>query len=125
MRAPTDTHARARSLRGRLSLPELLLWVRLRKRSPGRPRFRRQHPVGPYILDFYCSEARLCVEVDGASHSMGDRPQRDIARDSWLSSQGIKVMRYAASSVLEDPEEVVEWILRLASPPQSSDPEVR
>ena len=108
MRAPSLTHARARRLRGELSLPEKLLWVRLRWRESGRPRFRRQHPVGPYILDFYCSGARLCIEVDGASHSLGDRPQRDERRDLYLRIQGIEVVRITASYVLEDPEQATE-----------------
>ena len=114
MRAPTPTHARARSLRATLSLPEKLLWVRLRRRDPGHPTFRRQHPIGPFILDFYCSDARLCIEIDGASHSMGDRPARDARRDAYLQSQGIEVVRIAASYVLEDPEAATEWVRHLA-----------
>ena len=97
-----------------MTLPEVLLWVRLRERRPGRLQFRRQHPVGPYVLDFYCSEARLCVEVDGQMHYDGDRPRRDAARDAYLNSLGVRVVRYPASAVLEDPEEVVEWILAAA-----------
>ena len=114
MRAPTSTHARARKLRGSLSLPEKLLWVRLRRRDSEQPTFRRQHPVGPFVLDFYCSAARLCIEVDGASHSMGDRPQRDERRDAYLLSRGIGVVRIAASYVLEDPENATDWIRHLA-----------
>lgn len=98
-----------------MTLPEVLLWVRLRERRLGRPQFRRQHPVGPYVLDFYCSEARLCIEVDGQMHHIGDRPQRDAARDAYLGSLGVRVVRYPASAVLEDPGEVVEWILAEAS----------
>jgi very-short-patch-repair endonuclease len=114
MRAPKATHRRACNLRSELSLPEKLLWVRLRRREQGTLAFRRQHPVGPYILDFYCANARLCIEVDGASHSMGDRPQRDERRDSFLRAQGIEVVRIAASYVLEDPEQATDWIRRLA-----------
>jgi very-short-patch-repair endonuclease len=77
MKAPKSTHGRARVLRSTLSLPEKLLWVRLRRREPGLPRFRRQHPIGPFVLDFYCSDARLDIEIDGQSHGMGDRPERD------------------------------------------------
>jgi very-short-patch-repair endonuclease len=114
MRAPNATHRRARELRSELSLPEKLLWVRLRRREPGQLTFRRQHPVGPYVLDFYCASARLCIEVDGDSHSMGDRPQRDELRDSYLRGQGIEVVRITASYVLEDPEQATDWIRRLA-----------
>ncbi|RAK60029.1 hypothetical protein DJ021_09545 [Phenylobacterium hankyongense] len=115
MRAPSPTQTRAKQLRRVLSLPEKLLWVRLRRRDAGRPVVRRQHPIGPYVLDFYCAEARLCVEVDGASHDMGDRPERDQRRDAHLREQGIQVLRIPASSVLEDPEAVAEWVLGLAS----------
>ena len=114
MRAPDQTHRLARTLRSTMSLPETLLWVRLRRRDTDRPTFRRQHPVGPYVLDFYCAAARLCIEVDGASHSMGDRPQRDERRDAWLLAQGIEVVRIAASSVLDDPESVTDWVRDLA-----------
>jgi very-short-patch-repair endonuclease len=88
--------------------------VRLRRRSGEHPAFRRQHPVGPFVLDFYCSDARLCIEVDGASHSMGERPERDAHRDAYLRSQGIEVVRIAASYVLEDPETATDWIRHLA-----------
>ena len=84
MRAPSPTPKRAKRLRGDMSLPEVLLWARLRRRQPGIPPCRRQHPIGPYVLDFYFSDARLCIEVDGYSHGTADRPQRDARRDAWL-----------------------------------------
>ena len=114
MRAPDQTHKRAKALRSTLSLPEKLLWVRLRRRESDLPIFRRQHPFGPYVLDFYCTSARRCIEVDGASHSMGDRPERDERRDAWLRVQGIEVVRIAASSVLDDPESVTDWVRDMA-----------
>ncbi len=114
MRAPDQTHRLARTLRSTMSLPETLLWVRLRRRDTDRPTFRRQHPVGPYVLDFYCASSRLCIEIDGASHSMGDRPERDERRDAWLRAHGIEVVRIAASSVLDDPESVTDWVRELA-----------
>jgi very-short-patch-repair endonuclease len=61
--------------------------------------FRRQHPIGPYVLDFFCARARLAIEIDGISHDMGDRPQRDIRRDAWLEAQGLTVLRIAASEL--------------------------
>jgi len=57
-----------------MSVPEARLWNRLRWREPGKPIFRRQHPIGPYVVDFYCAKANLAVEIDGMSHDMGDRP---------------------------------------------------
>jgi very-short-patch-repair endonuclease len=82
-----DTIVRARELRRSMSLPERLLWQALRER-PGSLKFRRQHPLGRYVLDFYCPAARLVVEVDGQSHGMGRRPEQDAVRDRWLTEQG-------------------------------------
>src|SRR6516165_3905495 len=93
MRAPRKTIHRAQRLRRTLSAPEVMLWNRLRKRVSSKPVFRRQHPIGPYVLDFYCAKARLAIELDGMSHDMGDRPQRDLRRDAWLKARGITVMR--------------------------------
>ena len=60
------------------------------------PTFRCQHPIGPCGLDFYCAKARLAIEIDGMSHDVADRPQRDIRRDAWLKAEGVTVMRIAA-----------------------------
>jgi very-short-patch-repair endonuclease len=114
MRSPSPSDAFARKLRQDLSLPEKLVWVRIRRREPGRPIYRRQHPIRPYVLDFYRSQARLCVEIDGQGHGFGDRPARDARRDAFLESLGIKVVRIPASTVLQDPEAVVEWMLEMA-----------
>jgi very-short-patch-repair endonuclease len=104
--------ALARTLRSQMSLPEVMLWQRLQH---GDVKFRRQHPVGRYVLDFFCASARLCVEVDGVSHDMGDNPARDAVRDAWLERQGVTVVRLAAPAVLRDPDGVAEGIVRLAS----------
>jgi very-short-patch-repair endonuclease len=93
-------------------LPEGLLWRHLRTR-PGGFISRRQHPAGCYILDFYCQEAALAIEVDGVSHDMGDKPERDAVRDEWLRLQGVRTLRFAAKAVLEE-FEAVSWRL---SPP--------
>lgn len=114
MRANARIHVRAKRLRRELSLPETLLWVRLRRRDPDRPAFRRQHPVGPYVLDFYCAQARLCVEVDGWAHGTEDRPQRDARRDAYLRSLGVEVLRIAAADVLRDPDAVAYGLIRVA-----------
>ncbi|WP_232495068.1 endonuclease domain-containing protein [Novosphingobium kaempferiae] len=100
---------RARRLRRELSLPEGLLWRELRKR-PGGLKFRRQHPSGPYVLDFYCSDARLAIEVDGGAHGFGDRPGRDAARDAWFAVAGIATLRVPAKLVLSDLPRAVAWI---------------
>jgi very-short-patch-repair endonuclease len=110
MRSPTKTHARAKQLRQTMTPPEVILWVRLRARQPGGPRIRRQHPIGPYIADFYCADARLVIEIDGWCHNMGDTPARDEGRDAWMAEKGLSVMRYPASEVLADPTGVADGI---------------
>lgn len=98
--------AKARDHRKNLSLPEVLLWVELRQQSDAK--FRRQHSIGKYFLDFYCAKAKMCVEVDGVAHDMGDRPARDAERDAWLRGEGIETVRVAATEVLADPKAVAE-----------------
>ena len=115
MRAPNETIVNARRLRRALSPPEVKLWSRLRTRTPGMPAFRRQHPIGPYVLDFYCAKARLAVEIDGMSHDVGDRPERDICRDGWLEAQGVTVMRIAAGEVMRKADDVADGVVRLAA----------
>ena len=69
-----------------MSPPEVRLWVRLRVRHADKPVIRRQHPIGPYVLDVYCPAARLCIEIDGWGHNMGDQPQKDERRGAWLAA---------------------------------------
>lgn len=83
---PGATVERARRLRREMSLPEVKLWQILRK-SPGGFRFRRQHPAGPFVLDFFCARANLAIEIDGFAHDTGERPMRDAARDTWLKER--------------------------------------
>ncbi len=91
-----------------------MLWVRLRTRALGQPVFRRQHPIGRYVLDFYCAKARLAIDVDGISHDMGDRPQRDERRDAWLKEHGVTVMRIAARELMRSVDDAADTIVRLA-----------
>jgi very-short-patch-repair endonuclease len=106
---PRKTVIRARKLRREMTLPEVLLWNALRAASDGF-RFRRQHPVGPYVLDFFCPSVRLAVEVDGAAHDMGDNPARDEQRDAWLERQGIRTLRIPAREVLADVEVAMTFV---------------
>ena len=119
MDAPRTTKDFARSLRRRLSLPEALLWNALKGRRLGGLRFRKQHPVGPYVLDFYCDERKLAVEIDGAGHNFGD-PERDGRRDAWLAERGIRTLRIPAAAVLESVDGAARTILEAAqdAPPQ-------
>jgi very-short-patch-repair endonuclease len=97
-----------------MTLPEVILWQALRSRPNGL-KFRRQHPSGPYVLDFFCSDARLAIEVDGEAHAYGDRPERDARRDASLLAAGIKTIRIAAHDILNDADVVVQWIIDQAT----------
>jgi very-short-patch-repair endonuclease len=99
-----------------MSLPEALLWQRLRG-SPGGNAFRKQHPIDPYVADFYCSAARLVIEIDGEAHDRSDRPQRDEARTAFLRERGYRVLRIAAADVLKDPDGAAASIVAHAANP--------
>ncbi|KEQ51420.1 endonuclease domain-containing protein [Sphingobium chlorophenolicum] len=100
----------ARVLRRELTPPEIKLWQWMRERPEG-VKFRRQHPVGPFVLDFYCASARLGVEVDGGFHDNAERVVLDARRDEWLSTQNIRVLRIRAVDVLREFEAVTVHIL--------------
>ena len=118
VRGPIVTFKRARSLRTKMTLPEVLLWQALRGQRLARLRFRRQHPVGPCILDFYCPSARLAVEVDGATHNSAEQIRHDERRNASLASRNIKVVRIAAADILkrESLEFVPQAIEQAAAP---------
>ncbi|CAL1689947.1 putative protein [Brevundimonas subvibrioides] len=108
------SYQRARAFRRRLTPPEARLWVRLKGDRLGGLGFRKQHPIGPYILDFYCAAAKLAVEVDGASHGTDERAAHDKRRTAWLGGKGIRVVRIAARAVKDELDGVLEFIRREA-----------
>jgi len=110
--APKKTVARARDLRRTMTLPEVLLWQHIRGRRLNGIRFPRQHPIGPYILDFFCEDARLAVEVDGESHAQPDAVEHDRRRTEWLNARCISVLRIPARDVLSELAAVVDHIQR-------------
>jgi len=98
-----------------MTLPEVLLWQRSRRRAAG-TRFRRQHPIAGYVADFYCPEAQLIVEIDGEAHNRSDRPARDLMRDAALNDLGLTVLRIPAAEVLADVDRAAEAIVAAALP---------
>src|SRR6266571_5676293 len=106
------TIRRARSLRKKPTWAEKLLWSRLRNRQLAGYKFRRQHSVGPYNLDFYCAQARLAVELDGREHGHPDRQITDKKRDAFLAHLGIKVIRFWNHALRENLRSVLDTILR-------------
>jgi very-short-patch-repair endonuclease len=94
-----------------MTKPEVMLWTRLRSRSDGFS-FRRQHPMGPYVADFYCAKAKLIIEIDGEVHATGNQPARDQTRDRYFEVLGIETMRISSAEFLNDPDDISDGILR-------------
>ena len=106
---------RARDLRQTDTPPEDLLWLALRNGQIGGMKFRRQHPVGSYVVDFYCHAAKLVVEVDGMSHD--DKLSQDAQRTKHIEGQGLRVLRVTNEDVMHDLDAVVSEIARLGGVP--------
>ena len=105
-----STVHRARRLRQDMSLPEILLCQQLKLRTGGF-KFRKQHPAGFYVLDFFCAEAKLAVEVDGEAHGRGDQPAFDAVRNRQLRTHEIATLRVPAVDVLNELEAVVVHVV--------------
>ena len=107
---PEELKARIRELRKNATNPEKLMWSFLRNRAVHDAKFRRQHPVASYILDFYCHEAKLAIELDGSQHSEDEQIKYDEERTKTLGEQGIKVIRFWNSDVSNKTEDVLNVI---------------
>jgi adenine-specific DNA-methyltransferase len=107
---------RARELRTAMTDAEVRLWCRLRAGQMAGHRFRRQYPIGPYIVDFVCLEARLVIEVDGGQHS--EQTGYDDRRTAWLEERGFRVLRLWNHYVLEENDGVWETIVQALSAPE-------
>ncbi|MCL4492250.1 MAG: DUF559 domain-containing protein [Nitrospirae bacterium] len=99
-------------LRNSLTPAEAKLWSLLKNSQLKGRKFRRQHSVGPYVLDFYCPSERLCIELDGATHFTDGGYEYDTARTEYLEALGIRVMRFENADVFENTEGVLEEIMR-------------
>ncbi|MGQ0621017.1 MAG: endonuclease domain-containing protein [Panacagrimonas sp.] len=104
---PLETLTRARQLRATMTDAENLMWHLLRDRRFGGLKFRRQHPLPPCVLDFYCQALKLGVELDGGQHNEDSAQCRDLARSRVLQDHGIHVIRYWNHDVLMRTEEVL------------------
>ena len=107
---------RARTLRQSSTDAEQLLWQRLRSRQLAGCKFRRQHPFGPYILDFVCIEQGLVVELDGGQHAEAAAQAYDEKRSRWLQQQGLRVLRFWNHDVLQQTNEVLAQVLLALTP---------
>ena len=109
-RLPSDLLAFARELRQNETDAERLLWRLLRNRSLAGAKFRRQHPFPPYVLDFFCHELKLAIELDGGQHNLPEGRLHDKVRTAKLAEHGIRVLRFWNHEVLRDTESVLEAI---------------
>ncbi|BDG02791.1 endonuclease domain-containing protein [Anaeromyxobacter oryzae] len=110
MGVPSEPVAFRRALRGGSTDAEAKLWRVLRDRRLGGVKFRRQHPVGPYVLDFFCRAHRLAVELDGGQHYTPEGEAHDARRTEWLAERGIRVIRFTDAEALRDTDTVLQVI---------------
>ena len=109
--ADSQSYIRAKSFRRQMTPPEARLWNCVRANRLHGLKFRRQHPIAPYILDFHCAEAKLAIEIDGTSHEQADQIAHDRRRTAWLGQQCIRVIRLRASDVRDELDGVLHFIL--------------
>ncbi len=112
--------ARARSLRSSATIAERRLWNSLRRHQLNGVAFRRQQPIGPYVVDFFCPRAKLVIEIDGGQHAELGAAIRDRRRTKWLETRGYRVLRFWNSDVLQNLEGV--WQLICNAVPTSDPP---
>ncbi len=107
---PNEPLRRARALRKNLTDTERLIWSKLRNRQFAKFKFRRQVPIGPYIVDFVCFEQKFVIELDGGQHAQ--QTEYDASRTRWLEAEGYRVIRFWNHVVFEDDDSVEEaiWI---------------
>jgi very-short-patch-repair endonuclease len=106
---------KARRLRRNLTDVETKLWQRLRRDQLNGLNFRRQHPIGPYVLDFYCPAIRLGIELDGGQHNFDRQKRADDRRTRWLEANGVNLIRFWNNDVVSNFLGVLEEIARIAS----------
>lgn len=106
----------ARALRQSPTTAEHVLWRHLRNRQLAGTKFRRQHPLGPYILDFVCLAQGLVVEVDGGQHADLQAQAYDRQRTVWLRQQGLRVLRFWNHEVVQQTNEVLAHVLQALTP---------
>jgi very-short-patch-repair endonuclease len=111
---------RGRQLRQKAPVPERLLWKRLRDRRCAGLKFRRQEPLGPYVVDYLCLSARIVVELDGRTHE--GHGADDVRRQDYLERLGLRVIRFTNDQVLADLDAVVETIAAMCAPSRPPSP---
>lgn len=112
----------ARKLRQDATDPEALMWACLRARRMNKRKFRRQHPVKPYVLDFYCADLRLAIELDGGQHNSAEGKRRDTAREAFLRAHDIETLRFTNDEVMRHTDSVMNVIWKRTDFTQQNSP---
>lgn len=110
--ASPNTFDKARLLRNNMTEAEKILWEKLKDRNVFKARFRRQHPIGIFIVDFYCHENKLAVEIDGEIHLKNEVIEYDDGRSHDIEKFGVKILRFTNNEVFTDLNKVIEDILK-------------
>ena len=97
-----------RRLRSEMTGPEIKLWARLRLKQFQSLKFRRQHGIGPYIVDFYCPDRMMVIEIDGDTHAAEEQRLRDQQRDAYFRSLGLRIIRYTNHDIVKNLDGVLE-----------------
>ncbi|WP_251795793.1 MULTISPECIES: endonuclease domain-containing protein [unclassified Arenibacter] len=108
--AKPDTFAKAQHLREQMTETEIILWNRLKDNKEEGYKFRRQHPIHKFIVDFYCHQAKLIIEIDGKYHESDHQKQYDLDRSKILTFQGLKILRFTNEEIMNDIENVIKKI---------------
>jgi very-short-patch-repair endonuclease len=112
--ASMDLIAKARVLRKNMTPAESVLWEHLRRKALEGYRFRRQHPAGRFIIDFYCHPIRLAIELDGSVHDLPEQAEYDVGRTAELERLGITVLRFRNEEILQNIDFVIDTIQSIA-----------
>jgi very-short-patch-repair endonuclease len=105
------TFDKAKELRSNMTLAELVLWKRLKNRNLFKVKFRRQHPINRFIVDFYCHECKLAIEIDGDIHLEKDYKEKDSDRDQKIERFGIKILRFSNDQIILNNKSVTDMII--------------
>lgn len=118
-KASPEIFRRAKELRSSTTEAEQMLWEKLRAGRLDGLKFRRQHPIAKFIVDFYCHQHKLVIELDGDVHLKKDQQERDFGREEDLKDLGLRILRFSNDSVIYDMEYVLGEIERITSPRSS------
>lgn len=113
--ADSKTKRAAGILRRNMTLPEIILWKKLKDRNIFKTKFRRQHPINIFIVDFYCHEYKLVIEIDGEIHNNERNKEYDSVRTAELNKFGIKVLRFSNDEVFTNIDSIIKKVIQTIS----------